>query len=114
MAYKTQTPWSSMVQSLLLHLDFYRAATCAVEFTLLTGTKATVIACYLPQPMEEHARVYRTISRLLTSLSHHILVLGGDFQGGWMGASHKDSYITSLPALTCSGPESRVRGTREV
>jgi len=64
---------------------------------LLTRANATVFACYLPQPARKHDRVCHALSRLPTSVPHHLLVLEGDLRGGWTCASHKDSqFLISL------------------
>jgi hypothetical protein len=80
-AYKKQTPWSSMVRPLNLPADCPSATTCAVELTLLTGAKAAFIASYLPQPIEEHAQVCKALANLPQTLPHQFLILGGDLHG---------------------------------
>ena len=69
-----------MVQHLILLADRPMASTVVVELTLLTCAKATIIACYLPQPVEEHTRVYEALARLPTSFPRHLLILGEDLQ----------------------------------
>ncbi len=67
-----------MVRPLTLPTDYPNTTACAVDLALLTGTKAAFIACYLPQPMEEHAQVCKTLANLPQVLPHQILILGGD------------------------------------
>jgi hypothetical protein len=70
-----------MIRPLTLPADCPRATTCAIELTLLSGEKAAFIACYLPQPLEEHARVCKALANLPQVLPHQILIMGGDLQG---------------------------------
>ena len=50
---------------------------CAVELTMLTGTKVALISCYLPQPLEEHARACSTLTDLTRTLPHEVIITGG-------------------------------------
>ena len=104
LAYKKHTSWSPMIRPLTLPEDCPRATTCAVKLTLLSGTKAAFIACYLPQPLEEHAQVCKALANLPQVLPHQILILGGDLQGDWEGPSPKTPHITSLPFERWKGP----------
>ena len=82
-----RTPWSSMVRPLPLPANCPITTTCAVELTLQTGAKAAFISSYLPQPLEEHAKVCQALANLPKTLPHQILILGGDLQGNWDGTS---------------------------
>ena len=93
-----------MVRPLMLPADCPSTTICAVELTLLTGAKAAFIACYLPQPIEEHAQVCKALANLPHALPHQILILGGDLQGDWDGTSPKTQHITSLPFVRWTGP----------
>ena len=86
-----------MVQLLILFLEYPKATTCAMELTIPTGAKAVIIACYLPQPVEDHTQVCEALARLTTTLPHHLLVMGRDLHVGWVSTSRKDLQITSLP-----------------
>ena len=50
LAYRRSSPWPSMVHPLILTSNSIRTTTCAVELTILTGAKAAITPCYLPQP----------------------------------------------------------------
>jgi hypothetical protein len=56
-------------------LGTYKDVAVTLELILLNGAKATAIAYFLPQAMEEHARVCQTIAHLPTSLPHQLLIL---------------------------------------
>jgi hypothetical protein len=58
---------------------------------------ATIVSCYLPQLAETHTYACEALARLPTSLPHHLLIVGGDLQGGWDGTSPKYIHIASLP-----------------
>ena len=90
-----QTPWSSMVRPLPLPADCPSTTTCAVELTLLTGAKAAFISSYLPQPLEEHARVCKALANLPQALPHQILILGGD-----LVTLPEQDYLVPVPELS--------------
>ena len=77
LAYRKYSPWSSMVQPLILPADCPRATTCVVDLTS-AGAKRAIIASYPPQPVEEHTYVCEALARLPTSLPHHLLVVARD------------------------------------
>jgi hypothetical protein len=52
-AFKKQAPWAATVRRLPLLESRPRATTCAIELTLHSGDKAAIIACYLPQGMDD-------------------------------------------------------------
>ena len=93
-----------MVRPLTLPADCPSNTTCAAEMTLLTYTKAAFIACYLPQPLEKYAQVCKALANLPQALPHHVLIMGGDLQGNWDGASPKTPHITTLPFVRWNGP----------
>jgi hypothetical protein len=72
LAYKKHTTWSPMVKPLILPEDGPKTTTCAVELTLLTRAKAAFIACYLPQPPEDLARVCKALAKLPSLPRYHI------------------------------------------
>ena len=66
LAYRKNSPCPSMVHPLILSTNCPKAIVCVVELTLLTGAKATIIACYLPQTAEEYTRACEAPARLPT------------------------------------------------
>ena len=80
-AYNKQAPWATTVRNLTLPGSCPKATTCAIEFTMHSGAKATIVACYLPQNEEAHSQTCKTLARLTTTLPHHTIIIGGDFQG---------------------------------
>ncbi len=72
------------------------ATTCAVEFTLLNGTKAGIISCYLSQTTEARAVACGALSQLAHTLPHPLVILGWDMQGGWEHSYPKDDHIAVL------------------
>ena len=95
-----------MVHPFNLPVDCPRAIICAVELTLLTGAKAAFIASYLPQSTQEHAQMCKALAGLTTTLSNHVLIVGGDLQGNWDDTSPKSTHISSLPFKRLTGPTS--------
>ena len=75
-AYKKHRSWSANVRPLLLTMDCPKPTTSAVELTLHTEARACVIASYLSQLVEDHARVCHALAHLFSSLPHHVLILG--------------------------------------
>jgi len=75
-----------------------------VELALYTCDKATLIACYLPHPVKEHAYACDALARLSTTLPHHLVIVGGDLQRGWEGTSLKDLHVASPPYMRWVGP----------
>ena len=73
------------------------ATTYAVEITLHSGETVVIIASYPPQLVEEHKRACRALARLPEDLQHHLLILGGDLQGGWTSSNPKDIHVQTLP-----------------
>ena len=86
-----------MVHTLTLPEDGPNNNICAMEIVLLSGAKATLISCYLPQPVETHAKVCKALANLTRALTYHVLIIGGDLQGDWDSISPKTPHITSLP-----------------
>ena len=82
-----------------LPTDCTLATTGAVEITLHSGEKAAIVASHLPQPKDEHERACQALTRLPRVLPHHLLILGGDLQGGWTGSTPKDVHLQPLPFL---------------
>ena len=80
------------------------ATTCAVGLTLLNGTKATIVSCYLPQTSEAHSINCDALSQLPHTLPHSLVILGGDLQGNWEHSSPKDIHIAALPYKRWAGP----------
>jgi len=39
----------------------------------------------------------KALSRLINTLPHHAIILGGDLQGNWTGPNAKDDNIRKLP-----------------
>jgi hypothetical protein len=70
------------MRPLTLPSDCPKAITYAVEITLLASAKATILSCYLPQFVMDHAQVCKALANLPEVLPHHLLILGGDLQGG--------------------------------
>jgi hypothetical protein len=64
-----------------------------------------IIANYLPQAKEEHERACQTLTRLPAGLPHHLLILGGDLQGGWTSSNPKDANVQALPFSRCRRTE---------
>ena len=48
LAYRKHAPWSSTVRPLTLPMGSSDSTICAVELTMLTGTKVALISCYPP------------------------------------------------------------------
>ncbi len=76
------------------------ATICALELTLLNGTKEAIISCYLPQKVEAHSATCDAVSQLPHILPHSLIILGGDMQGGWEHSSPKDNNIAAIPYKT--------------
>ena len=94
------------VRPLFLPIDSPMTYTCAVDLALLTDAKAVIVSSYLPQPMDEHARVCHALAKLPFALPHHLLILGGDLQGGWTGSTPKATHIhRALPFARRPGEE---------
>ena len=93
------------VRPLRLPADCPPATNCGVEITLHSGEKAAIIASYLPQPMEEHKRTCHALARLHATLPYHLLIIGGDLQGGWTCPNPKDAHIHTLPFSRWRGAE---------
>jgi len=104
-AYRKYTIWATHVRPLRLPTDCPFATTCAVIITLHPGAKAAIIARRLLQPVDEHERACQTLARLPRTLPHHLLILGGDLQGGWTSSMPKDAHVQSLPFLRWVGVE---------
>ena len=103
-AYKKHAPWAPLVAPLPLPQSCPRATTCAVELALQNGSKAAILSCYLPQTVEAHAATCDALSQLPGTLPHSLIIMGGDFQGGWDTASPKDAHIVALPYSRWKGP----------
>ncbi len=104
LAYKKHASWTPLVSPLTLPQNCPRATTCAVELTLLDGSKAAIISCYLPQTTEAHAVTCEAQSQLPRTLPHSIIIMGGDLQGNWDRSSPKDEHIAALPYKRWRGP----------
>ena len=46
----------------------------------------------------------KALANLTTTLSHHTIILGGDFQGNWTSLTTKDTNIRRLPYARWEGP----------
>ncbi len=78
-AYEKQAPCAATIRNLHLPESCPKATTRDTELILHSGDTATIIACYLPQVMDDNSRTCKALSRLTHTLPHHFLILGGDF-----------------------------------
>ena len=101
LAYKKHTSWTTLVCPLTLPINCPRATTYVVELTLVYGTKAAIISCYLPQPVEAHSNTCAILAQLPHTLSHPLIILGGDLHGELIKGPRR-SY-KSLPIHTKGG-----------
>jgi hypothetical protein len=115
LAYKKHVSWTLLLSPMTLPQNCPRATTCAVELTLLDGSKAAIISCYLAQTTEAHADTCETLSKLPRTLPHSLIVfLGGIYREA--GTDHPQRMSTSLPChITdggdlCSPPSHRTNG----
>ena len=76
-----------------------------MEITLYSGGKAANFASYLPQSVEEHERACHALARLPLAMPYHLLILGGDLQGGWTRPTVKDVNVHAFPFLRWKGAE---------
>ncbi len=91
-----------------------RATTCAVELTLLDGSKAAIISCYLPQTTEAHAATCEALSQLPRTLPHSIIIMGGTSRETRTDRPQRTNtsplYHTNDGGGLCSPPSHRTSG----
>ena len=104
LAYNKHTPFAATIRPLLLPGNCLQSTTCAVELTLASGPKSSIIASYLPQGEDSHAQTWAAITELTHNLPHHIQILGVELQGNWTGSDTKDANIRKLPHDRWKGP----------
>jgi hypothetical protein len=81
------------------------APICAIELSLDNGTKAAIISCYLSQTVEAHSLTCAALAQLPHTLTHSLIILGGDFQRGG-AVVPQDIHIALLPYQRWVGPTS--------
>ena len=69
-----------------------------------SSAKADIIACYLPQAVDDHSQTCKTLFCITHTLPQHIFILGGDFQANWTGPNAKDANIRNMPYRRWEGP----------
>jgi hypothetical protein len=75
-----------------------------VELALQDGSRAAILSCYLPQTIEAHAATCAALIELPGTLPHSLIIVGGDFRGGWATSSPKDAHIAEMPYHILKGP----------